>query len=242
MQVNTCSKKEVAVARPKIFRFVKLMLAKSGLRPSRFIGYINGILEFGQWLRAHKVPLVLESRMELYTYLQKNVIGDVPIDYLEFGVWEGKSLKAWMNLNTHPGSRFIGFDSFEGLPEDWGHFAVIRKKGTFSTGGDVPDIEDQRLSLVKGYFQETLVPSLKSHEPENRLLIHCDADLYTSTLYPLTVLNPYIVPGTIIIFDEFFTVDHEFKAFADFTRAYNRRYRVIAASGPYDQMAIEITE
>lgn len=230
------------MARPKIYRSVKLMLAKSGLRPSRFIGFINGILEFGQWLRAHKVPVVLENTMELYTYLQNNVIGNAPIDYFEFGVWKGKSLKSWLDLNKHPESRFFGFDSFEGLPEDWGHFAVILKKGTFSTGGDVPDIEDQRLMIIKGSFQETMVPSIKKYEPKNRLLIHCDADLYSSTLYPLTILNQYIVPGTIIIFDEFFTVDHEFRAFVDFTRACNRRCRAIASSGPYDRMAIEITE
>lgn len=219
------------------------MLAKSGLPPSRFIGFINGTLEFGQWLRNNKVPVLLDTPMELYAYIQKDVIGEnVPIDYFEFGVWKGNTLKAWLNLNQQPDSRFFGFDSFEGLPEDWGHFAVILKKGTFNTGGDVPDIEDQRVSLIKGYFQETLVSSVKGYEPKNRLLIHCDADLYSSTLYPLTVLNQYIVPGTLIIFDEFFTVDHEFRAFVDFTRACNRRYRPIASSGPYDQMAIEITE
>jgi len=218
------------------------MLAKSGLPASRFISYINGTLEFGQWLRNNKVPVILDSPIELYTYIQKDVIGDAPIDYLEFGVWKGNTLKAWLNLNRYPESRFFGFDSFEGLPEDWGHFAVIHKKGTFSTGGDTPDIDDQRVSLIKGYFQETLVPSIKSYEPENRLLIHCDADLYSSTLYTLTTLNQHIVPGTIILFDEFFTVDHEFRAFIDFTRACRRRYKPVASCGPYDQMAIEIIE
>jgi len=26
----------------------------------------------------------------------------------------------FLNENKHPGSRFYGFDTFDGLPEDWG--------------------------------------------------------------------------------------------------------------------------
>lgn len=229
------------MARPRIFRFLKHLLARSGLTPSRLLAYLNGLFEFGRWLRSHEIPVVLEGKQELYAYLQQEVLGAGAIDYLEFGVWQGTSLSSWLALNLHPASRFFGFDSFEGLPEDWGHFAVLHKQGTFDMGGSPPAIDDGRVEWVKGYFQETLAPFLEGYEPKHRLVVHCDADLYSSTLYVLTVLNPYLVPGTIVIFDEFFTVDHEFKALTDFIRAYHRDYRVVASSGPYDQMAIEIT-
>ena len=232
----------IMASRRKIFRSIKLIIARSGLRPFRLIGYLNGLLEFGQWLKNNQIAVVLESASELYQYIQANVVGNAAIDYFEFGVWKGNSIKAWLSLNADQHSRFFGYDSFEGLPEDWGHFATIMKKGAFSTGGEAPEIVDSRLTLVKGYFQDSLVPSLEGYESKNRLLIHCDADLYTSTLYPLTVMHRYIVPGTIIIFDEFFTSDHEFRAFMDFTSAYNLNYRVLATSGPYDQVAIEIIE
>ena len=74
----------------------------------------------------------------------------------------------------------------------------------------------------------------------NRLVIHCDADLYSSTLYVLTKLDGYLLPGTIIIFDEFFTVNHEFRALSDFMSSYNYQYRVLAATEFYAQLAIEI--
>ena len=37
--------------------------------------------------------------------------------FLEFGVHRGDSLRQWTALNTNPDSRFVGYDSFVGLPE-----------------------------------------------------------------------------------------------------------------------------
>src|ERR1022692_2079890 len=64
------------------------------------------------------------------------------IDYLEFGVYQGESMQVWADLNTHPDSRFVGFDSFEGLPEDW---TKGKPAGTFDAGGKTPAIPDPRV-------------------------------------------------------------------------------------------------
>lgn len=39
--------------------------------------------------------------------------------FLEFGVLDGDSIRHWAGLNANPGSRFVGFDSFEGIPAAW---------------------------------------------------------------------------------------------------------------------------
>ena len=40
-----------------------------------------------------------------------------------------------------------------------------------------------------------------------------DADLYSSTLYVLTMLAPYLKAGDIVMFDEFTVPRHEYLAF-----------------------------
>ena len=65
--------------------------------------------------------------------MQSKVLAEEPIDYLEFGVRYGDSLFKWSGLNAHPDSRFIGFDSFEGIPEDWVSVTGESKKGAMSS-------------------------------------------------------------------------------------------------------------
>src|SRR5210317_859467 len=40
-------------------------------------------------------------------------------DILEFGVWKGNSLKQMSTHFRNTSRKIYGFDSFEGLPEDW---------------------------------------------------------------------------------------------------------------------------
>src|SRR6516162_2994666 len=55
------------------------------------------------------------GRLEMYRYVDETSIRQEAIDYLEFGVFQGESIRRWTNLNKNKDSRFFGFDSFEGL-------------------------------------------------------------------------------------------------------------------------------
>ena len=106
------------------------------------------------------------------------------IDFLEFGVYTGHSIRFWSEMNRDPQSRFIGFDSFEGLPEDWlGNYT----KGTFDVGGAVPQIEDERVSFVKGWYQNTLPGFLKGFTPRSRLVVHNDSIPRRFSLWPASI-------------------------------------------------------
>ena len=96
------------------------------------------------------------------------------------------------------------------------------KKGDFGVGGSVPEINDPRVSFVKGWFNDTLPGFLSDFKPKSRLIIHNDSDLYSSTLFCLSELNKIILPGTILVFDEFYSALHEFRALNDYLSAYRR--------------------
>jgi hypothetical protein len=60
-----------------------------------------------------------------------------------------------------------------------------------------------------------------------------DADLYSSTLFTLTTLAPYLKKGDIIFFDEFCVPTHEFLAVKNFTESYYINLKPIAASNNF---------
>ena len=153
---------------------------------------------------------------------------------LEFGVYTGSSLR--LITKYFPDSTY-GFDSFEGLPEDWregfsrGHFSL----------SNAPIIE--RATLVVGLFQDTLETYL-SENKANISFIHLDADLYSSTCFVLEKLNPFIYPGCIILFDELINYprfeEHELKALQEFQEKFNRKLLPIAFTSWHEQVAFRV--
>lgn len=116
--------------------------------------------------------------------------------WMEFGVREGTTIEQFLKHN--PGAHIHGFDSWEGLPEDWDVGNKIYKAGDMA----VPmPVFDSRVELWKGWFQDTIDPWKEKHKG-NIQLLHVDGDLYSSATTVLTKLNDRIVPGTVIIFDE----------------------------------------
>ena len=102
------------------------------------------------------------------------------------------------------------------------------KKGEFDLQGKMPIINDPRVKMIKGLFQETLRPFLKTFNRKYKMVIHLDADLFSSTLYVLTQLDPFLENGDILMFDEFSALNGEFKAFSDYRDAYYRGIKVVA--------------
>src|SRR5690606_1515068 len=145
---------------------------------------------------------------EIYKYVVSTLPENECITLLEFGVFEGNSLQIFCRFNTHPESRFVGFDTFEGLPEDWNSGWGIIEKGSYTAHGKVPKFADSRVSCVKGYYQDVLDDFLANFTVSGQLIVHVDCDLYTSALYVLTMLNRFKDLKPLILMDDFSSPNH----------------------------------
>ena len=176
-------------------------------------------------------------RYNLYEEISKaEKLDTSSIDYFEFGVCGGHSFKWWLDHNKNTGSKFYGFDTFEGLPEAFGPFG----KGSMAVALESLNINDTRASFYKGLFQDTLVPFLEQYKSERKKLIHLDADLFSATLFSLSQLYRYLNDGDILLFDEFAVPKHEFMAFKIFTESFYVDYEVIGAANNYLFLAVKI--
>lgn len=183
--------------------------------------------------------IACRTREDLYRFLLTSHKLDEAIDYFEFGVYRGESLKWWVENNRKEESRFVGFDTFTGLPEDWGTF----KRGHFTTQSQIPAIADNRVTFEKGLFQDTLDRFLESYSSARRKVVHLDADLYSSTIFVLTRLGPLLKCNDVLIFDEFLAWDnpaHELRAFSDFAGSYRITYKLLGAAACFAHVAIEV--
>ena len=170
-----------------------------------------------------------EKRYKLYEHIFESENLHEAIHYLEFGVADGHSFRWWLSRNNNPDATFHGFDTFTGLPEDFGQMA----KGTFDRGHSIPQIDDNRGSFYPGLFQKTLPPFLKSTALKYKLVVMLDADLFTSTLFVLASLSPFLKKGDIIFFDEFGVPTHEFKAQQNFIEAFYQPLEIIGTANNF---------
>lgn len=153
---------------------------------------------------------------------------------LEFGVASGRTITHLASLSS---AIVYGFDSFEGLPESW---RTEFSKGTFA--GDDPAVPGN-VTLVKGWFEETLPAFLSTHGGPLSLL-HVDCDLYSSTKTIFNLLVERIVPGTVIVFDEYWNYpgwrQHEYRAFEEFKETTKLGGRPIGFVPSHQQVAFVI--
>jgi hypothetical protein len=160
--------------------------------------------------------------------------------HLEFGVHKGKSI----NFTAQRVSSTVhGFDSFEGLPESW---RPGYPKGTFDlskTG--LPKVR-KNVELHRGWFDTTLAAFTQGLAKDAFVsYVHIDCDLYSSTKTIFNLLAPYIGPGTVILFDEYFNhsywEDGEYKAFQEFIESSGLSYQYAGFNKFGEQVCVQIT-
>ena len=155
--------------------------------------------------------------------------------FLEFGVFNGTSINYFSK--KCPTAELYGFDSFEGLEEDWHGYRLL--KNQFNRSGVMPKCE-ANVELIKGWFVDSVPIFCERFKDQQIDILHLDCDTYTPTAFVLKSLERNIKSGTIIIFDEFFGYtnyqSHEMKAWLEFVARSNINFAYIG----YTQMQVAI--
>lgn len=133
--------------------------------------------------------------------------------FLEFGVYNGFSIT---NLaRVFPQQKIWGFDCWQGLPDPWEVNGRTLKPGAYSTNGQIPTVP-KNVELVSGLFEDTLPDFAQRHQGQPTAFVHVDSDLYSSAKTIFKYMGPSFVPGTVILFDEYYQDAGEKQAFDEF--------------------------
>ena len=155
---------------------------------------------------------------------------------LEFGVATGRTLNQFGYWLPH--KTVYGFDGFDGLPEDW----TSRMRKGFFARDHLPRVR-KNCELVVGWFNETLPGFVEKHQ-EPVALLHVDCDLYSSTVTILNNLKNNIVPGTVIVFDEYINYPgwqlDEFRAWQEHCRKYGVKYEYNGRVSKHQKVAVRV--
>ena len=146
-------------------------------------------------------------------------------DIVECGVWRGGSMMLAKDLcSDDPISRRIYlYDTFSGMSEptddDVSHVerparetyqATRRDSNTDWADASLEEVQenfrraqllDDSVVFVKGKVEETLAD--KTNQPQRIALLRLDTDWYESTKIELEVLYPRLVPGGVLIIDDY---------------------------------------
>jgi hypothetical protein len=145
---------------------------------------------------------------------------------LEFGVNRGDSIR-WIADEVKP-RQVHGFDSFDGLPTGGG--GTHWHKHQFDQDSRKPAVP-ANVTLHQGWFSNTLPSFLSNQSEETVAFVHIDCDLYQSTKDIFDCLEKYFVPGTAIVFDDYYNLpnwrQHEHRAFQEFRERTGFRHKYI---------------
>ena len=124
---------------------------------------------------------------------------------VECGCWEGGMSGAIAEVLR--GRHFYLLDSFEGLPDaglqdterDRSLLAHDRLVSAEEVAADTMRRSGAAFTVVRGWFEDT-VPAL---DVRDIAVLRLDGDLYDSTLVCLQALFPRVVPGGLVIIDDY---------------------------------------
>jgi hypothetical protein len=173
---------------------------------------------------------------------------------LDLGVWIGWSTRL---ISDACDRTVYGFDTFEGLVEDWQvDDQTVIKRGAFSlsdpfaqrfirdTGvslhDGLPAALGRKVQFIRGSTYKTLAPFLADRPAAPIRLFHMDLDTYESCLHALETCKDHFIEGSILVFDEYLVTNGEMRAFYEFQSQYELEWRYRAWGLEMMEMNVEM--
>ena len=216
-----------SLAKPKrsfVQRLLRRVIYKNYGRNLLYQLQLRALNEAADYVQANMPEaMIFESHAAYISFLVEKSPAEGLM--MEFGVAGGNSIR---QIASRTAKTVNGFDSFEGLPEDWsGH---LERRGAFTQKQRLPQVP-ANVKLHVGWFDATL-PGFLATNPGPISLLHIDCDLYGGTKYILDTAGDRLKPGSIVMFDEYFNYPswrhHEYKAWQEFVSSRNVKYTYIA--------------
>ena len=159
--------------------------------------------------------MIGSARMKSLRSLCEMVIADgVEGDFLEAGVWRGGAsiyMAAIVLAYQQKNRRIFVADSFCGLPEPSDEYAedagdthsefteLAVSREDVERNFDRYGLKSDSVVFVEGFFKDTL----HNVDTEKLALLRLDGDMYESTIQSLNALYRKVVPGGIVIIDDY---------------------------------------
>lgn len=169
-----------------------------------------------EWMTRDYLRFAMEQRERIFVATSRFAHINRPIRgyYFEFGCHGANTMRmAWKHSRHLHDWTFVGFDSFEGLPDIGSEDRqTIWTKGKLATSEDAfvrtvtaAGMPRERLLTVKGFYDDSLDDALKAKLlPAKAAMVYIDCDLYRSTVPVLRFVKDFLQPGTVIVFDDWF--------------------------------------
>ena len=197
-------KKTIVYLLSQVSKFIYLLIQKefkNNKRKKLKLKIKDNLLEetYSNFLVHFKKSVLFEEIWQIREYaIKTSQTNNKDENYfnLEFGVFRGRSTNFFSNYVN----KLYGFDSFEGLKEDWAGRGSSR--GTFNLNKKIPKL-NSNVEVINGWVEDTLDDFLAKHKPKIKF-VHFDLDTYSPTKFVLEKIKPYLVKDSIILFDELY--------------------------------------
>lgn len=201
----------------KILKFIYHMLPESGKAVSRNIWGKNPwtyAAKQSRWVRDVYFDFGRQERQKIFLSIARFLHINRPVDgyYFEFGCNEANTMRmAWDSFHFLFDFTYVGFDSFEGLPEItdidkqpiWEKGKLAYAERLFIDTVLSHGIPRNRVMTIRGFYDTSLTLKLaNSLLPKKAAVIYIDCDLYTSTVSVLNWIPQFLQIGTVVVFDD----------------------------------------